>query len=120
MSVSVCVQVRRIFTVRQPLQDTSPDCEEYCDLELEGHLHDVAEVPRAVDCMMQLIACCMLTACCSFFHCSPAETHATLTCAHSYHMDACVRAGRQAGSQANGRQTDDQTDRWTETDTLTD
>ena len=36
-------QVRKIFTLRKPLQDTSPDSEDYPELELESHLRETEQ-----------------------------------------------------------------------------
>jgi hypothetical protein len=42
---SLCMQyqVRKIFTLRQPLQDTSPDIEDYPELVLESHLRETEQ-----------------------------------------------------------------------------
>ena len=47
--IGSCCKVRRIFTVRQPLRDTSPDGDDFPELEVESWLHDVEELPRSVD-----------------------------------------------------------------------
>ena len=49
MVLTAACKVRRIFTVRQPLRDTSPDGDDFPELEVESWLHDVEELPRSVD-----------------------------------------------------------------------
>ena len=60
-----CAQVRKIFTVRQPLQDTSPDIDEYPELGAVAHLCQVCsclclcnglKVPASV-CSMPIDKC---------------------------------------------------------------